>query len=432
MLATLLCACGPRSAAPGKAPAGDDITLYRDWALIRQRFALDLPAGRSQAKLVVAAGVSPDQVAVVDRGGLQIGVMHAANAIEPPAKPAKPANEDEPDSDPFGSTEDEPPKPAAPPPLLPGKPSELGLDVVAPHAGKFAITIAYLSDRLRWDAAYTMTTSPARDRSTLRGAIAIRNAMGIALRDTDMHVIDAELPVWRGKTAEQLATALTGTAAGGTQSIAQRELGRIELGPGETRVELLGREPARKMRSVLVYDPVGTKLDNPGAAPLRDYTLGVMTSSTTVVESFAIDRDESATVGLPAGPVRLLERRDDGSLAMLGEAKLFESATRVAGVDTIAVGTAEDVTARRDRRELSIDDDNRRVVEEFVISIDNRRPRPVRVLLREHLYRGQNWTLAYTSAYAEKEGPQQISLTTTVPAKSQQKVLYVVVYTWPQ
>ena len=61
------------------------------------------------------------------------------------------------------------------------------------------------------------------------------------------------------------------------------------------------------------------------------------------------------------------------------------------------------------------------------------RPDPVNVLVREHLYRGQNWILAYHSApEATKEGPQQISLRTEVPAKSQQKLLYVVVYTWPQ
>jgi hypothetical protein len=51
-------------------------------------------------------------------------------------------------------------------------------------------------------------------------------------------------------------------------------------------------------------------------------------------------------------------------------------------------------------------------------------------VIREHLYRGQNWTLAYQSAPAAKEGPQQISLRTKVPANGQAKVLYVVVYTW--
>jgi hypothetical protein len=186
------------------------------------------------------------------------------------------------------------------------------------------------------------------------------------------------------------------------------------------------------MRSVLVFDPVGSKLDNPGVSPLKDLVLGARTPSTMVVESFAIDRDEQASAGLPAGPVRLLERRDDGTVIILGESRLFDPATRVAEADTIAIGTAEDVTGRRERREVSVDEDNRRVVEEFVITLDNRRAQPVHVLMREHMYRGQNWTLSFTSAYAEKEGPQQIALHADVPGASHQQILYVVVYTWPK
>ena len=105
---------------------------------------------------------------------------------------------------------------------------------------------------------------------------------------------------------------------------------------------------------------------------------------------------------------------------MLGEARLFDAATRVAAIDTVAVGTADGVTGHRERREITIDDDGKRLVEEFVITIENTRARPVEVVLREHLYRGQNWTLAYqTAAEPRKEGPQQISLRTRVPPSRQ-------------
>jgi hypothetical protein len=134
--------------------------------------------------------------------------------------------------------------------------------------------------------------------------------------------------------------------------------------------------------------------------------------------------------------VRLLERRG-GGLVVLGESRLFDPASRAAAVDTIAIGTAQDVTAHRERREHSVDENSHREVEELAIDIDNRRPQPADVLIREHLYRGQDWTLAYPNDAAEgvipaKEGPQQISLRTRVPARSHRKVVYVVVYTWPQ
>jgi hypothetical protein len=186
------------------------------------------------------------------------------------------------------------------------------------------------------------------------------------------------------------------------------------------------------MRTVLVYDPIGTALDRTSAAPVRDAALGAGPAPARVTESFEIPRDVRATRGLPGGPVRLLERRADGTLALLGEARLFDTSTRVARVDTVAIGTAEGVTGRRERRDYSFDLFRKRVVEEFVITIDNTRAHPVEVVVREHMYRGLNWALAdpITSQHPVKEGPQQISMRTIVPAHGKSRLLYVVVYTW--
>jgi hypothetical protein len=311
------------------------------------------------------------------------------------------------------------------------KPTEVSLDVQAPRAGKYTIAIAYTTQRLRWDVAYTMTTAATRDSAELGGALAIRNETGITIKTATARLIDSELVAWRGKTAEHLAATLVGGTKSSTLPATPRELGRMQLGDGETRVDIV-RDRSRQMRSVLVYDPIGTKLDNPGPNPIRDPQQGLFPKpSTRVTESFEVARDTRGTAGLPAGPVRLLERKADGALGVLGQARLFDASTRVSSVDTIAIGTADGVTATRERREITIDDEAKRLTEEFVITIDNKRAIPVEVLVREHLYRGQNWTLAYHSApAASKDGPQQISLRTRVPAKSEGKIVYVVVYTW--
>jgi len=448
LAACVLVGCGARSPAPKPAAVGDDVTLYRDWAVVRQRIELDVPATATTLAVKVAAGIAADQVMVIDRGGLTINALHAqtdpnaddanneeplddarvgeAPAIDDPAPP-----EPEPD-------DEEPPKPVkavalSPEPRHDVRPTELRLDVSAPRAGKYTVVIGYITNRLHWDVAYTMAATPRRDRGVLRGALAIRNTTGITLHAASARLVDAELGAWRGKSAEQLATSLVGGTPASTAPASPRELGAIDVGAGETRVELMGAS-TRKMSSVLVYDPIGTKLDNPGAAPLRDARLGLdPPPSTRVTESFEVARDREATVGLPAGPVRLFERRANGALVVLGESRLFEATARVANLDTISVGTADRVTGTRERHELTIDDENRRIVEEFVITLDNQREAPVSVLVREHLYRGQNWTLAYHSAVAaSKEGPQQIALRAEVPAKQKLKILYVVVYTWGQ
>jgi hypothetical protein len=382
----LITGCGARPAAAPAATAGDEIALYRDRAVVAQRVALEAArAGPAAVPLRLPAGVDPAAVQVLDRGELADAELRATGAVD--------------------------------------------LAATAPHPGRFAVTLGYATDRLAWSAAYTLTTAAARDRATVRGAIAIRNTTGVALH-ARIRIVDAELGAWRDPTAEQLRAALRGAPAAASGGL-PHDLGTVALGGGETRIELLGADPPRRLRSVLVYDPIGPGLDHTGAVPVADPSIGAASGPPSQVrESFEIARDPGASRGLPAGPARLLERRPDGALELLGEARLFDATTRVADADTIAVGTARGVTGRRERRDWARDDDLRRFSEEFLITIDNARPDPVDVVLREHLYRGQNWTLAYQSVPAVKEGPQQIALRTQVPARSQAKVLYVVVYTW--
>ena len=379
------------TATAATSATGDTIALYRDRALIGQRVEIDVPAGETaRIAVALAAGVRPEDLVVADRGALVVRSLWVGGAVEPAAPASAPAT-----------------------------PTEVELVVGAPRAGRFALTLGYATDLLAWQAAYTITTSPAREQATVRGQLAIHNTTGIALHGR-ASVIDRELG-----TRDLRAELVSGPPAG----TPRRELGVVALAAGDTRIELLAGTAPRALRSVLVYDPIGSALDHLGAAPISDPALGVATAAPArVTESLEVDRDEPAYRGLPSGPARLVERRNDGSLAVLGESRLAGDAP--AGVEPIAIGTAHGVTGRRERRDWARDDDQRRFSEEFLITVDNARPRPIDIVLREHLYRGQTWTLAYQSAPAAKEGPQQIALRTTVPANGHAKVLYVVVYTW--
>ena len=423
--ALALCAlgCGARPHPAPRATTGDEILLCRDRALVAERIELVAQhAGPARRTLKLPAGVGASDVEILDRGALaaaELPIADAAGGLLPVRAPA-PA---EPSDDPVDAE-------TAPPPQPRGTPSEVELDATAPHPGRFALAIGYATDRLAWNAADTLTTTVPRDRAVLRGALAIRNTTGVVLRGRT-RVVDDDLGAWRDRTAELAVTTPAGAAVTATPDAEPYDLGVLTLGDGEIRAPLLTGAAPRKLRSVLVYDPIGTGLDHAGAVPVSDPALGLETAPPIrVSESFEIERDPRQARGLPAGPVRLLERRPDGSLELIGAARLFEPATRVSDVDTVAVGTARGVTGHRERRDFGKDDDQRRFSEEFLVTIDNARPHPVEVVLREHLYRGQNWTLAYQSAPAVKEGPQQIALRTTVPARGRAKVLYVVVYTW--
>lgn len=403
-LAIAVALAGCHAATP-TASRGEltEVTLYRDAALVRERVEAELPAGATAISIAV-----PDdalELGVVDRGGLAIAGVHV-----PLAKIGSDA----------GSATYEPPTKAS-------------IDVIAPQAGHYSIAVVYITRGLTWTAAYTMTTTRARDLASLHGSLAVTNTTGLALPRVALHLVDAPVAGWRAHERETLAASLVGDVASTTPIASPRSLGEAALEPGQTIVELEGISRPRTMRSVLVYDPIGATHDNLGAVPVRDPNLGVVpVASTRVSESFEIVRDAGATGGLPAGVVKLYEAQASGALTLLGETRLFDDATRVAPVDTIPVGTAVGVTAHRERRELTIEDDQRhRITEEFVITVDNERDRAVDVLVREHLYRGQTWLVAYESTnHPAKEGAQQIALRTDVPAKAKTEVTYVVVYSW--
>lgn len=430
VIASIALACGPRpqqrpvvaSAARGE---GIELTLYRDHAVVAHRVKVVIPpASTGTVRLRVAAGVQPDDIYVVEDGPLTIREVKAIG-VEKKKQPV--TLDDELDEiGELGLPKVEPERPLAP--------SDVELTIGGLKEGTFMLVVGYDTPRISWETAYTLTTTLSRDHATLRGALAVRNATGMPLRGVDLWVVDAEHGPVTARVAERNGGALVGHDGKPSSIATPRMIGRVELADGDTRIELLADAPPRAMRSVLVFDPIGTKLDHPGSTPVRDTSLGVVPAPPSrVSESFEIERDVLATTGLPAGPVRLLERRSDGSLGLLGEARMFDAATQKARVDAIAIGTAGGITGKRERRELTIDDPRKRLVEEFRITIDNTRPAAVDVVLREHLYRGENWTLAYISLPLEnatQEGSQQIALRARVPAKQKIEVLYTVVYWW--
>lgn len=353
ILLVALVACGaPAHPAATARSSGDDVTMYRDAAVVRQRV--------HPGPVAVPDDVSADQVMVLGKATVRASAK----------------------------------------------------GTITVESADPEVVIGYTTAALTWDAAYTMATTSAHDHAVLDGALAVRNTSAVTLHGS-AHVVDARLGAARVRSLVE------------PEAAASHDLGALVLPPGETRVPLV-TGASRRMHAVLVYDPIGTKLDNGSPIPIRDPSLGVSeTPSSKISESVEVERDEHAS--LPAGRVRLLE----GHGGVIGESILFAPETRRSDVDTIPIGTADGVTGHRVRRELTDDESRHRLVEEFVITLDNARSEPVTVLVREHLYRGQTWALGYWSERdITQEGAQAFVMRTRVPAKGKVNIMYVVVYTW--
>lgn len=360
---------GPR---PGGGPDHHLVTLYRDAATIRQRVEVVLPAGAAATvTLRLPLDVAAPDIHVFDRARFAHVELKQLTA-----------------------------------------PGAYALVVAAAQPGPTVVDLGYTTALLPWQAEYVLTTTPPRTSARLRGGLGLRNATGVALPGARVRVVDARLGVAAAPPA--------------------RELGVVDVVPGEMRIDLLGAGDTRPLRSTLIYDPIGTALDRDAERPDGDPQLGVRAApSPHVRETLEVARDPAVTRGLPAGTVRLFERRLAGDLVVLGEADIFDATTRGATVDTITVGTAAGVTGMRAQRDFTDDEDRHRVTEELRITLANARSAPVDVVVREHLYRTErDWTIPYSSHPLVKEGPQQVAMRVTVPAKSSTSVTYVVVYAW--
>lgn len=392
------CRSLPGPAAPTPRATRGELALFRDGAVVRDVIYVELASPNVPVTVTtsVPSTVSGENVVVVPHDDSRLSIASVRVAT------------------PEGNA----PKPVE-------------IQVSAPKPGRYALQIAYTTTDIAWQAAYTMTTDAQRRRATLRGAIAVTNATGIAFGALDVVVIDTAIDEWRAARSGVLLQGLFGTTPG-AKSATPRSLGSATIPRGETRIELLANEPPRDMRSVLVFDPWGTTLDHADAEgarhrPYSDAELGVR-AGTRVMESFEITRPKRAPE-LPAGPIRLLARQPDGTLAVIGEAQL-DASSRDLPVDTIAVGTAEGITAKRRRVELTDDPDHHRMVEEFEVSVTNTRAVPVEVTIREHAYRGSAWSLAFSTGAPEQAGLRAFTLRVKVPAKGTAKSSHTIVYTW--
>ncbi len=379
----VLAACGGAQRVRGGTAEAVDarVTLYRDGAFVEEDVVVEVAAGEGRVRLPRPIGLdvadlvlgSPD---VEVRGWTAIG------------------------DDPTTGT---------------GR--AIVADVVAARAGAARFTLSYLTDRVTWQASYTLIDD--RGRGRLHGALGLTNRTGRRWQRARFSVIDRNRPAAPPTAAafEQRAVEVPGTYAVRT---------------GGQRLDLALRGEALTLSPTLVYDPVGTRLDSATMRPQVDERYGVQRWPSAVDETLLVDLARVADGPLPSGPVRVFTVGSGGALVWRGEGRLLPPAADAELYTTVAVGRSPAVTGERRRTDYAIDHDAMRLVEEVTITLHNDGPGAADVLVREHLYRGQCWTLAYhsTGGRVAKEGAQQIGLGVLVPAGGDATVMYRVLYEW--
>lgn len=292
-------------------------------------------------------------------------------------------------------------------------------------AGERAFEATYVVGGLAWNAGYTLVLESGDRRSAwLEGWLSVDNRTGAELAASRALLIDQPFTAPAPPVESQPG-----------RRIALRAPLRVAHG---RRVELpLLAGGARRVPAALtaVFDPVGYRLDLRRREPIAGETYGAVPPGWLPLATHVevdLRAARVAAAALPPGECLVLERSGAGMIP-LGRARAFDrhnagGAARL----RLAIGGAADLVGRRRQTEYARDPDARRLVEEIRVDVENRRATAAEVLIREHLYRGLNWSLAYANEVARvaKEGAQEITFRLVVPPRSTREVVYRVVYTW--
>lgn len=460
---------------PSARPSGDrqvSLILFRDAALVRERWRVPLTNGRGSVEVPVDAGITIDDLALVSTEGARlVGLaLHGAgpstgDQVVVDGAPGRlllaggwrAGHYDdytgdwvqEQATDIAVQRDDDSIHIIDAHGMLAYKTAETGAaraTITLEGAGADAwVEITYPTPRISWSAAYSLIRDKNGAKAALDGAVAIDNRSGVEFPGAAVGVVDNAFEASRTRSANELSKTLLGTAKDDDAKGAGRDLGVVDVQRGQTRMVLTAASHPLALKEILVYDPIGTKIDSPGVMPQKARNYGLETkASTTVLRSFEIALDQQTRETLPAGPVRLFGRGDHGELTPLGAGRMFDRAQGEAKTATVSLGRSPEVKAKRERTDFFIDEEGtvdaakgtrsrRMIIEEFTITLENTGKLPVRVLVREHMYRGETWSLVYYSPPAEmvaKEGLQQVGFRVDVAPGAKSRVVYRVMYNW--
>ena len=88
------------------------------------------------------------------------------------------------------------------------------------------------------------------------------------------------------------------------------------------------------------------------------------------------------------------------------------------------------MVGERAQTDFSVNERRRTMQESFKIELRNHKDAPVKVVVKENLYRWTSWTLAAQSDPSTKVDARTIHFDVEVPANGAKVVTYTVKYSW--
>jgi hypothetical protein len=164
--------------------------------------------------------------------------------------------------------------------------------------------------------------------------------------------------------------------------------------------------------------------------PRTDRDLGSQSNpKVDVYVRFKNSKDNQMGMPLPKGKVRVYkEDTADGTLEFIGE-DLIDHTPKDETV-LVKLGQAFDVVGERTQTDFRIDTARDWMDDSYKITLKNHKDAPVKVIVKENLYRWTNWEITQKSDEFKKVDARTIHFEVEVPANGEKVVTYTVHYSW--
>jgi hypothetical protein len=308
--------------------------------------------------------------------------------------------------------------------------------------GEHKAEISYLAGGISWSCDYVAILSQGDDKLDLTGWVTLTNNSGAAFRNAGLKLVAGDVhqvqPEFNAAYAQD-GMALRKAAAPAPQ-FQQKELfeyklyslqRRTDLGGAETKQIELVTAMGASARKMLVYDGVDQGwrywLNNPGYR--GEQSFGQQSNPKVgVYVAFRNDAKSGLGMPLPKGKMRVYKKDDDGKEQFVGEDMLDH--TPKDEELRLYLGNAFDVVGERAQIDFKNLAFNRGIEETVRIKVRNHKKEAVEVMVYEHPWRWNEWSILKSDNPHEKVDQSTIRFPIKIAPDKEKVVTYTIRYAW--
>ncbi|MBD8873034.1 DUF4139 domain-containing protein [Rhodanobacter sp. DHB23] len=309
--------------------------------------------------------------------------------------------------------------------------SSLRLRVDAARGGNSEAVLSYPTAGLGWRAAYVATLLPGSAcRMQFESRASIANRSGRDWNDAKLTLIAGEPNFAKASTPRPVVMMAAKSFAADAPMPQQAQMDNYRSYTLPAPVDLpdgsVSQAPLYETRSLSCERT--NLVESGGTWQPPQPMLGPDFNSGSGNDSIVSTLKFTAFDSLPAGYLRVLTQDSHGTPQFIGEGRINDTPK---GSDaSIALGTAFDLRATRERTAFHADKAGRTMDETFRITLTNAGDSTRTVTVREHPSRWREWKLASSSAPPSRQTTDTLEFRVDVPANGKAVLDYAVHYTW--